>query len=83
MFATDPIDSLLAIYDNPLPNNQARADFEQSLTALDDVLKSLIETHSTTVTDRNQAGLTIQCIALRNQIGQYFHLVKPQLVRGN
>jgi hypothetical protein len=83
MFVTDPIDSLLAIYENPLPKNQARADFEADLKTLDEQLQALIEAHSSTVTDRNHARLTIQCISLRNQIGQYFHLVKPQTGRGN
>jgi hypothetical protein len=83
MYATDPIDSLLAIYENPLPKNQARADFEEDIMALDYHLKSLIDTHSGSVTDRNQSKLAIQCMGLRNQIGQYFELVNPQQARGN
>jgi hypothetical protein len=83
MFATDPIDSLLAIYENPLPKNQARADFEESILALDAHLEVLIDTHSGLVTDRNQSKLAIQCISLRNQIGQYFELVNPKTTRGN
>ena len=83
MFATDPIDSLLALYENPLPKNQARADFEESIMALDYHLQNIIETHSGSVTDRNQSKLAIQCISLRNQIGHYFELVNPQTARGN
>ena len=83
MQATDPIDSLLAIYENPLPKNHARADFEENIISLDDHLKFIIETHSEQVTDRSQASLAIQCVTLRNHIGQYFDLVNPQTGRGN
>ena len=83
MYALDPIDSLLSLYENPLPKNQARADFEESIIALDDHLRVLIETHNGQVTDRSQASLAIQCVILRNHIALYFDLVTPQTGRGN
>lgn len=83
MFAIDPIDSLLALYENPLPKNQARADFEESLMALDYHLQNIIDTHSGLVTDRHQSKVAIECIRLRNLIGQYFELTNPQTARGN
>ena len=83
MQATDPIDSLLAIYDNPPPKHQAQSIFDENIVALDDHLKFLIETHSGTVTQRAQASLTIQCIILRNHIALYLDSVNPQTGRGN
>ena len=83
MYALDPIDSLLAIYEHPQPKHQAQSNFDENIVALDDHLKFLIETHSGTVTQRPQASLTIQCIILRNHIALYLDSVNPQTGRGN
>ena len=83
MYAIDPIDSLLAIYENPLPTHQERSNFDEHILALDDHLRILIKTHSGKVTDRAKASLVIQCMILRNYIGQYIDLVNPEIGRGN
>ena len=83
MYALDPIDSLLAIYDNPPSKHQAQSNFDENIIALDDHLRFLIETHSGTVTQRAQASITIQCLILRNHIALYLDIVNPNTGRGN
>jgi hypothetical protein len=83
MFATDPIDSLLAIYENPLPKNQARSNFDEDLMALDHHLRTFLQTHSSIVTDRNQTALIIEGMTLLGLIEGYFYLLNQKTGRGN
>lgn len=83
MFATDPIDSILALYENPLPKSQARSDFEESLMALNDHLKNFIESHSHLVTERNQSTVIVESMSLLNLIDRYFTLTNPKTAGGN
>lgn len=82
MYALDPIDSLLAIYDNPNLKTEARADLNEDLAALVDHLEHIITTHIDTVTNRYQARTISACIVCRNIIGLYLNTADTKTGQG-
>lgn len=82
MQTIDPIDSLLAIYDNPNLKTTAIANLEEDLIPLIDHLEQIITTHIDTVTNRYQARTISACIICRNVLGLYLKTENPKAGRG-
>jgi hypothetical protein len=82
MYALDPIDSLLKIYENPIPLPKALPRFEEDLLPLIDHLDQIIGTHVTSVTTREQAATIGLCIGLRNQAAICIESTNAKTKRG-